>query len=225
MGCRRRLFACLALALCAVEGAVGSLIVMAPEEATGGTPKLLVLINGAGIGNEHYRATAAAIMTSAASCNVSLWVAIPSFLLDTPNPAELHGKVTEAIAAVGSRGFGGINASADVFVGGHSLGGIFAQHEVATHAYAGLILLGSYLTTAYGYDVETFGTPTLTVGGEVDGLTRVTYLAAQLEGLEARVAREGDVATFEYAVALAPGVSHSQFASGVNVTSFGVKRK
>ena len=63
----------------------------------------------------------------------------------------------------------------------------------------------------------------LTLGGELDGLTRVTRLARELASLEAAVAAGGERAKFDKPVGLALGVSHSQFASGVNVTSFGVK--
>ena len=41
-------------------------------------------------------------------------------------------------------------APADVFVAGHSLGGIFSQALVHGSSYAGLVLLGSYLSTVYG---------------------------------------------------------------------------
>ena len=63
----------------------------------------------------------------------------------------------------------------------------------------------------------------LTLGGELDGLTRVTRLARELASLEAAAAAGGERAKFDKPVGLALGVSHSQFASGVNVTSFGVK--
>ena len=63
----------------------------------------------------------------------------------------------------------------------------------------------------------------LTLGGELDGLTRVTRLARELASLEAAVAAGGERAKFDRPVGLALGVSHSQFASGVNVPSFGVK--
>ncbi|KAH8043944.1 hypothetical protein JL721_13002 [Aureococcus anophagefferens] len=90
-------------------------------------------------------------------------------------------------------------------------------------SYAGLVLLGSYLSTVYGCDVASFPKPVLTLGGELDGLTRVTRLARELASLEAAAAAGGERAKFDKPVGLALGVSHSQFASGVNVTSFGVK--
>ena len=205
-------------AACLVRGAAaGALIVQAPDFG-GGVNKTLVIVGGASIANDKYAPLGRAIQRFAAANNLSLWVAIPAFPLDTPNPAALPAEVEEAYAAT----FDGC-APADVFVAGHSLGGIFSQALVHGSSYAGLVLLGSYLSTVYGYDVASFPKPVLTLGGELDGLTRVTRLARELASLEAAAAAGGERAKFDKPVGLALGVSHSQFASGVNVTSFGVK--
>lgn len=205
-------------AACLVRGAAaGALIVQAPDFG-GGVNKTLVIVGGASIANDKYAPLGRAIQRFAAANNLSLWVAIPAFPLDTPNPAALPAEVEEAYAAT----FDGC-APEDVFVAGHSLGGIFSQALVHGSSYAGLVLLGSYLSTVYGYDVASFPKPVLTLGGELDGLTRVTRLARELASLEAAVGAGGERAKFDKPVGLALGVSHSQFASGVNVTSFGVK--
>ncbi|KAH8054482.1 hypothetical protein JL722_8830 [Aureococcus anophagefferens] len=229
-------------AACLVRGAAaGALIVQAPDFG-GGVNKTLVIVGGASIANDRRAPLGRAIQRFAAANNLSLWVAIPAFPLDTPNPAALPAKVEEAYAAT----FDGC-APEDVFVAGHSLGGIFSQALVHGSSYAGLVLLGSYLSTVYGYDVASFPKPVLTLGGEqqkrakfptskapisavfhslggeLDGLTRVTRLARELASLEAAAAAGGEGAKFDKPVGLALGVSHSQFASGVNVTSFGVK--
>ena len=205
-------------AACLVRGAAaGALIVQAPDFG-GGVNKTLVIVGGASIANDKYAPLGRAIQRFGAANNLSLWVAIPAFPLDTPNRAALPAKVEEAYGAT----FAGC-APADVFVAGHSLGGIFSQALVHGSSYAGLVLLGSYLSTVYGYDVASFPKPVLTLGGELDGLTRVTRLARELASLEAAAAAGGERAKFDKPVGLALGVSHSQFASAVNVTSFGVK--
>ncbi|KAH8050004.1 hypothetical protein JL720_15473 [Aureococcus anophagefferens] len=150
-------------AACLVRGAAaGALIVQAPDFG-GGVNKTLVIVGGASIANAKYAPLGRAIQRFAAANNLSLWVAIPAFPLDTPNPAALPAKVEEAYAAT----FDGC-APEDVFVAGHSLGGIFSQALVHGSSYAGLVLLGSYLSTVYGYDVASFPKPVLTLG-ELDG--------------------------------------------------------
>ncbi|KAH8046346.1 hypothetical protein JL720_16424 [Aureococcus anophagefferens] len=204
-------------AACLVRGAAaGALIVQAPDFG-GGVNKTLVIVGGASIANAKYAPLGRAIQRFAAANNLSLWwPSRPS--PDTPNPAALPAKVEEAYAAT----FDGC-APEDVFVAGHSPGGIFSQALVHGSSYAGLVLLGSYLSTVYGYDVASFPKPVLTLGGELDGLTRVTRLARELASLEAAAAAGGEGAKFDKPVGLALGVSHSQFASGVNVTSFGAR--
>ncbi|KAH8066206.1 hypothetical protein JL722_622 [Aureococcus anophagefferens] len=195
-------------AACLVRGAAaGALIVQAPDFG-GGVNKTLVIVGGASIANDKYAPLGRAIQRFGAANNLSLWVAIPAFPLDTPNPAALPAEVEEAYAAT----FDGC-APDDVFVAGHSLGGIFSQALVHGSSYAGLVLLGSYLSTVYGCDVA--------LGGELGGLASRASRASSRRSRPPRRRREG--AKFDKPVGLALGVSHSQFASGVSVTPSGVK--
>ena len=78
------------------------------------------------------------------------------------------------------------------FYAGHSLGGAMMPDYVVDHGLAdgnckGQVLMASFLTrkwktgaTAAGTPQYEFPVPTLTVGGEVDGLCRVTRIAEAL---------------------------------------------
>merc|ERR1719460_1778831 len=196
------------------------LIVQKPLSTKTGDQKLLVIINGAYVENTNYAELGQAIQKASP---LKLWVAIPSFLLNCPNPGEIKSKITGAVSEVKSQGFSGINSTSDVFVAGHSLGGIFSQTVVHGGGYAGLILFGSYLTTLNGYSLRTFKYPVLTLAGELDGLTRITRIGQEFKAMEDRIAADGHDALYKFPVFALPGQSHSQFCSNVNVTSFGNK--
>ncbi|KAH8047628.1 hypothetical protein JL720_16049 [Aureococcus anophagefferens] len=130
-------------AACLVRGAAaGALIVQAPDFG-GGVNKTLVIVGGASIANAKYAPLGRAIQRFAAANNLSLWVAIPAFPLDTPNPAALPAKVEEAYAAT-------FDGSRRATSSRGTRRGIFSQALVHGSSYAGLVLLGSYLSTVYG---------------------------------------------------------------------------
>ena len=153
-----RLVACLALlvhaaaAAAALSGDGTNPIVMPPPVDKAGAEKLFVLINGAYVPNTDYVEVAAAIQ---AASPFRLWVTIPSFLLDCPNPLQIGSAISGSLDAVAAAGGfadtgGAVDAAADVVVGGHSLGGIFSQTAVVSGNYSGLVLFGSYLSSANG---------------------------------------------------------------------------
>lgn len=196
------------------------LIVQKPLSGKTGPEKLLVIINGAYVANEHYQDVGSAIQ---AASSMKLWIAIPSFVLNCPNPGEINSKIKGAVSEVKSQGFSSINAPEDVVIGGHSLGGIFSQQVVGKGGYAGLVLFGSYLTSTFGYSLSSFKYPVLTLAGELDGLTRITRIGQEWQGMQQRIAADGHSALYKFPVVALPGQTHSQFCSGVNVTSFGTK--
>lgn len=196
------------------------LIIKEPISSKTGAEKLLIIINGAYVENTNYEDVGVAIQEAS---DLKLWIAIPSFLLNCPNPGEIGSKVSSSISTVKSRGFTNITSGSDVIIGGHSLGGIFSQQVVASGDYAGLILFGSYLTTIYGYSLTTFKKPVLTLAGELDGLTRITRIAAEWRAMHERITADGQEALYRFPVVALPGQTHSQFCSNVNVTSFGTK--
>jgi len=150
-------------------------------------------------------------------------VAIPSFILDCPNPAQIDSKIKTSVSAVRAAGFANISAPSDAFVAGHSLGGIFSQGVVKKGGYAGLVLLGSYLSTVYSNSVDSFPYPVLTLAGELDGLTRITRIVREWKSLQGLIKHKGQAVLDTRPVVALPGQSHSQFCSNVNVTSFGHK--
>jgi malonyl CoA-acyl carrier protein transacylase len=58
------------------------------------------------------------------SAGFPLWVALPGFALDLPNPLQVAASVTDAIAAMKAQG---MPANTPLFYGGHSLGSVIVQ--------------------------------------------------------------------------------------------------
>lgn len=196
------------------------IILWPPSSAAEGAPeKVLVMINGAYVSNTNYVEVAGAIQLAAAP-TIRLWVAIPSFLLDCPNPVQIGSKIKAALSAIEEAGFANLDPETDVVVGGHSLGGIFSQGAVVSGNYTGLLLFGSYLTS--GNRVDTYPKPALTLAGELDGLTRITRIAECWRQFEDLLAVD-ETQRFSRSVVALPGQTHSQFCSNVNITSFGTK--
>jgi len=109
------------------------------------------------------------------------------------------------------------------FYSGHSLGGAmmpdYVADNVADTADA-MVLMGSFITRKYktgkteeGRPQVEFPVPTLTVGGELDGLCRISRIT---EALYTQVAFHEDpsFATDNLPVVVIEGMNHMQFASG-----------
>lgn len=202
-----RLLAFLGLARLAACG--GIVIEPLPEKT--GPVKILVYVHGAFVNEKYYQSACRALQSASP---LKLWVGLPSFILDTPNPGTITSAVTGMVKKITKQG--NLNVStADVFVAGHSLGGVFAPAVVKSKGYAGLLEFGSYVTQ--GQDITTTSYPVLTLGGELDGLTRVSRIAVEYAKMVSLPARE----RLRKPVVVLPGVCHSQFCEGVNVTSFG----
>mmetsp|Transcript_33684 Transcript_33684/g.65059 ORF Transcript_33684/g.65059 Transcript_33684/m.65059 type:complete len:465 (-) Transcript_33684:359-1753(-) len=84
----------------------------------------------------------------------------------------------------------------------------------------GMILMGSFLTRKYkntfsseGLAQYAFPMPTLTIGGEMDGLCRLTRIAESLH-TQITLAEDPDKNTQNLPVTVIEGMSHMQFASG-----------
>jgi hypothetical protein len=108
------------------------------------------------------------------------------------------------------------------FYGGHSLGGAMMPDYVADNADAadGQFLWGAFLgrkfrtgTTAEGRPQVEYPVPTLTVGGELDGLCRISRIT---EALYNQITFSEDPATAAklFPVTVVEGMDHMQFASG-----------
>jgi hypothetical protein len=213
----------LVVGLGAIALAASELIVMKPQDGKTGVDKVLIVINGANVPNTDYVDVAKAVQSASA---LKLWVAIPSFVINTPNPGQIDSKIKDGISALEKAGFPGtVKAGSDVVVAGHSLGGIFSQGAVVSGGYTALVLFGSYLSSINGYAVNKYPKPALTLAGELDGLTRITRIAQSFEELQDLIATKGPDAAYTHPVVALPGQTHSQFCSNVNVTAFGTKDK
>lgn len=73
-----------------------------------------------------------------------VWIAMPSFTLNTPDPATMGHAVSTSMKALADAGFTGDM----VLMAGHSLGGVMSQKYVVGHTdtIKGLMLMGSVLT-------------------------------------------------------------------------------
>ena len=142
-----------------------------------GQPKtLLVVFPGAYVPSEKYTDLAKQIV---ATSNGSIGVFIPHFTANFANPLQAGPAVQEAIDYVSKQGVA--KAASRVFIAGHSQGGIAANDMPLSYHLGGLILLGSYLphTAVIGKQLKTYSAPVLTLGGELDGLTGINYLARE----------------------------------------------
>eukprot|EP01063_Lacrimia_lanifica_P013326 TRINITY_DN19960_c0_g1_i1.p1 TRINITY_DN19960_c0_g1~~TRINITY_DN19960_c0_g1_i1.p1 ORF type:complete len:544 (+),score=199.89 TRINITY_DN19960_c0_g1_i1:54-1685(+) len=193
--------------------AAAALLIAAPSHAsddillkpdhTAGIPVGVVAVEGAEIPNQGYVPLMQALQRAAAP-EYSVWVALPAFLLDTPNPLQLSGKVDSARQAL----FAAMpNATAATKVVGfaHSLGAVFLQDHVFQNAghFSAQFLTGASLGRKYRS--KPYPVPTMALDGTLDGLYRLTRQAEAYFHMEDPAAFP--VVTFE-------GVTHMQFASG-----------
>ena len=111
---------------------------------------------------------------------INLWISIPEFIDNTPNPLFIKTKISSSINSLYQKG---LPKNSNLLYSGHSLGGAFLvdylfsqkildkKNDNSTHA----ILLSSFITNKYlntNYDDKI-----LTISGELDGLCRITRMA------------------------------------------------
>lgn len=173
---------------------------------TGPQEAALVIIQGAYVKPDQYTPLAAAIQAASA---LTLWVGIPELPLDLAEPLVLSNGISRVVRSMTEQG---MNTSS-IFYSGHSLGGAMIQDYVYKNSNSswGQILMGAYLLRKYRN--QTYPVPTLTVGGELDGLTRVTRI---MEEYYHRIfmATDMQAAIRSFPVVVIKGMSHFQFASG-----------
>lgn len=115
-----------------------------------------------------------------------------------------------------------------IIMAGHSLGGAMVQTWTAknTDKVKAQVLMGSFLTRAWKTDyIFKYPVPTLTIGGELDGLARVTRIteAFYTQLLDTSVgeatvgvdwAAQLAFVNGTHPVTVIEGITHMQFASG-----------
>ncbi len=180
-------------------------IVLKPVK-TGQPEVAIVYIQGAQIKPEQYIPTATAIQNSSA---YTLWIGIPDFLWDIPEPIVISGGIERILKSMRDAGMN----TTTIFYAGHSLGGAVLQSYLFSNpsGASGQILMGSFI----GRDHRniTYPLPTLTIGGELDGLCHVTRI---MEEYYHRVSHAASMhsAIENFPVVVVDGMSHMQFASG-----------
>ncbi|KAF0294334.1 hypothetical protein FJT64_007971 [Amphibalanus amphitrite] len=187
---------------------VSDALILLPPETPGVNDTALIIVQGADVYPEQYRALGLAIQSAT---SISLWVAIPEgFVGNYPNPVQLPGLATDALAQLADAG---MPVDAPVFLSGHSLGGIVVQGyaEEQADTLAGLLIFGSYLTDR---PLATFPMPVLHLVGTLDGgqarPTRMSETYSELVALQA----EDDSANLLKPVILLEAVNHAHFFSG-----------
>lgn len=193
-------------------------IVLKPVSSAG-VEVCVVMIQGADITPEQYIPLMKEIQ-SVSKDELSVWVGIPEFLSDMA--FELDRGVNRVLDKMKSEGM----TTDTVFMAGHSLGGAMVQLWTADNAanVTAQVLMGSFLTHAWKEDyVFKYPVPTLTIGGELDGLARVTRIAeafyTQMLDPAAPVLFNPSLSTGNdllnaFPVTVIEGVTHMQFASG-----------
>jgi len=190
----------------ATKSVVGDLTVY----SAGQPEQMLVLFPGAFITPERYQGLAEALVDAS---HGQVEVAVVQFLGGFANPIQATGRIDQAMALLAKQGYSDV--AARTFVAGHSAGGIAGHPAVTSKKLGGLVLLGSYLphSALLGTSLTTYERPVLTLGGELDGLTGVNYLARDSRALD--LLAEGDSAVVATKpVIVMRGSSHMQFADG-----------
>lgn len=173
--------ALLGMTAAADEPSNEDIIVLTPPESATGDDVAIVWIHGANCDTKAYTEFANNIQSQGADDGKKVWVGLPTFLFDIPEPLLIDQYVKSTIKQLRQSGFEGNN----ILLAGHSLGGVMAQNYAKDHAdeIKGQILMGSVITrdkhslnedgsTHFDYEV-----PTLSIGGTKDGLMRVSRLA------------------------------------------------
>ena len=163
---------CACVLLARVSLVVGSNVVLPPSE-TEGVPVGLVMIEGAQITPESYIPLLNATQRAASGAGLSLWVGVPQFLGSVPDPVRISADVNTILQQMNKAG---LPDGSPLFIAGHSLGGAMVQSYTAQHSskFKGQILMGSFLLRSE--EAKQYPVSTLTIGGELDGLCRVTRM-------------------------------------------------
>jgi len=169
-----------AAAMGLINQALADTTIMPPPVYATGEDVAIVWIHGMDCETDGYTTFASEIQAQGALEGQKIWVGLPQFPLNAPEPILIDHYVSQTLKKLTEAGFTGDN----ILIAGHSLGGVMAQNYANknTDTIKGQILMGSVLlrgnhsinddgTTHFDYDV-----PTLTLGGTKDGLLRVSRL-------------------------------------------------
>jgi len=203
-------------------------IVLQPKMTDTSLPeKMLLFIPGGGVPNANYLETALAIQE--ATTNQRLWVTIPTILGNLCIPqcslpslcSPLHGTAERALSKAVDQGWNRGNDAEDMWLAGHSLGGICANtlFQAYKGKYAGLVVMGSYVDQDGAYSVANYPKPVMTLNVELDyGGARPGKTAIWWKQHLAFAESHGDKAALtQKPVIILPGLNHSDFCPGFDV--------
>lgn len=196
------------------------------EPINKGDDVVLIYAPGAGIDPSAYTPLMQKIQESLS--NYAVWIAVPHVPLDVAAIGLKNAvhRVTQGLYDAGLS----TKDEQTVFYGGHSLGGAIMPMLVNTPSDLpssfdkpkGMILNGAFLTRSFKTEAipdknagqYVFNTcPVLTIGGELDGLCRITRVAeAKYTQIDLSIDPVSNLHYFP--VTVIEGMSHMQFASG-----------
>jgi hypothetical protein len=82
-------------------------IILTPAASTTGTEMAIVWIHGASCDSEAYTTIAQATQAEGAKNGLRIWVGIPEFILDVPEPILIDKYFDEALEGIKAAGFTG----------------------------------------------------------------------------------------------------------------------
>lgn len=194
-------------------------VILPPPAGKTGPSAVVYFGQGAEIKTSQYSSILADLQESV---DFPLWIGVPQC---PANVAAIPGGLKKGIERVEKAMIEqGMTDSADfTFYGGHSLGGAMMPDVVAdnfSESASGMFLLGSFITRKYKTGVTAEGrpqveypVPTLTVGGELDGLCRISRITEALY-TQITFSEDPKAATDFMPVTVVEGMNHMQFASG-----------
>eukprot|EP01099_Mayorella_cantabrigiensis_P001008 TRINITY_DN1421_c0_g1_i2.p1 TRINITY_DN1421_c0_g1~~TRINITY_DN1421_c0_g1_i2.p1 ORF type:complete len:555 (+),score=122.90 TRINITY_DN1421_c0_g1_i2:119-1783(+) len=189
-------------------------ILLKPLSSTVDLPEVaMILVQGSGIKPEAYQSIAIEFQ-NALSDYYALWVGIPEFPGDVAEPVVLDDGIERMLNTMYKAG---LDSKSPLVMAGHSLGGAMVQTWTDSHAknVTAQILMGSFLTRVYKTDyVFSYSVPTLTIGGELDGLARATRIAEAYYTQILDPYQDQSSGEANFPVTIIPGVSHMEFAEG-----------
>jgi len=188
---------------------------------------MMVFIPGGDVPNERYVATATSIQKELAA-TAALWVVIPAVTnrlciiecsaTSICNP--LHNSVEAALSKAVGQGWARKNDKTDIFLAGHSLGGVCANTLLRAYKnpYAALVVMGSYVDQTGPYSVANYPTPVFTLNVELDGgMARPGKTTVWWRQFLALNQSQPESALLDKPVMVLPGLNHSDFCPGFDV--------
>jgi hypothetical protein len=137
----------------------------------------VILIQGASIAPKRYDSLAKALHDKFGK---NIWVAIPETVFETPLPILGTGLIIDGTKAILHAN--GFPEDGEIFLAGHSLGGLAVQEYAHAHPQMakGLILMGSALLRKFNdSSANRLPIPVMSLNGELDG--QVTMFSNGIE--------------------------------------------